>query len=293
MIYDCTIILLFQFLLNNGLKFLLYFTGYGHIAPKTDWGRIVTIFYAIFGIPLTFLCVRNIGSLLSSCVRFFYRHACIGAINQWVEIQTKMQVSKNLERLQEAIHARARKISLTLTNDLYHHRRRVPVNRPSIDDDASVCSKSDDGVDEEDGVVSLLSERTGKIRIGSDYKLRVPISLTLTIMTCYIVGGAIMFSIWEKKWNFLVSSYFCVITLTTIGFGDYVPGTDMDSWSNEEKRVICCLYLLFGMAMQAMCFHLMQEEIRMKFRRLATKLGLIDDDQPKTPPESIHEDDTD
>lgn len=35
--------------------------GYGNIAPKTTTGRITCIFYSIFGLPLTMICIANIG----------------------------------------------------------------------------------------------------------------------------------------------------------------------------------------------------------------------------------------
>ena len=104
--------------------------------------------------------------------------------------------------------------------------------------------------------------------------VRVPVWVTLLIMTCYILGGAVMFTVWEEDWDFLEGSYFCFITLSTIGFGDFVPGTSIGPIA-EEKWIMCCLYLLLGMAMQAMCFHLMQEEVRASFRRLAARCGLV------------------
>lgn len=44
----------------------------------------------------------------------------------------------------------------------------------------------------------------------------VPIWLCVFLVVSYILGGACLFSKWEK-WTFLDSAYFCFITLTTIG----------------------------------------------------------------------------
>ena len=46
--------------------------GYGHIAPKTAVAKVVTIFYAIIGIPLTVLCWSNIGDAMANAFRFTY-----------------------------------------------------------------------------------------------------------------------------------------------------------------------------------------------------------------------------
>ena len=42
----------------------------------------------------------------------------------------------------------------------------------------------------------------------------------------FCISGAIIFSNWEK-WTFLEGFYFSFITLTTIGFGDFVPGDNI------------------------------------------------------------------
>lgn len=50
--------------------------GYGHIAPKTPLGKVVTIFYAILGIPLMLICLSNIGDIMATSFRFLYWRVC-------------------------------------------------------------------------------------------------------------------------------------------------------------------------------------------------------------------------
>ena len=108
-------------------------------------------------------------------------------------------------------------------------------------------------------------------------KVSVPISVSFALMVGYIAVGALLFSLCED-WEYLVASYFCFVTLSTIGFGDYVPGTSLDASASQEKMVLCALYLVFGLALLAMCFDLMQEEAKNKFRSLGRRLGLIENE---------------
>jgi len=79
----------------------------------------------------------------------------------------------------------------------------------------------------------------------------------------------------KDDWNFLVGFYFCFITLSTIGFGDYVPGTSLDTSAAQEKLILCALYLLIGLALLAMCFELIQVEVRLFVRSFGVRVGLI------------------
>jgi len=82
----------------------------------------------------------------------------------------------------------------------------------------------------------------------------------------YICFGAVLFSEWEG-WDFLDSSYFCFISLSTIGFGDIVPGERViKSQQIDVSFIFCSMYLMLGMALIAMCFNLMQEEVVHKMR---------------------------
>jgi hypothetical protein len=100
----------------------------------------------------------------------------------------------------------------------------------------------------------------------------VPLLVTVFVIPLYLVLGAILFSIWEK-WSFLDSFYFCFITLTTIGFGDFVPGVALNATTEKEKLISAAAYILFGLVLIAMCVNLMKEQLSQKVKRVASKLG--------------------
>ena len=51
-------------------------SGYGHIAPKTMWGQIATMVYAVFGLPIFMLWLSNVGTLLAQTFTFLYANVC-------------------------------------------------------------------------------------------------------------------------------------------------------------------------------------------------------------------------
>ncbi|XP_043487717.1 uncharacterized protein LOC122514750 isoform X2 [Polistes fuscatus] len=125
----------------------------------------------------------------------------------------------------------------------------------------------------------------------------VPIWLCVFLVVSYILGGACLFSKWEK-WTFLDSAYFCFITLTTIGFGDFVPNK-LDA---HKGIALCSLYLLFGIALLAMSFNLVQEEVINNVKSVAKSLGILkgsddeyedDDDDDDYKYDAEYEDDVD
>uniref|UniRef100_A0A0N4ZSQ3 Ion channel n=1 Tax=Parastrongyloides trichosuri TaxID=131310 RepID=A0A0N4ZSQ3_PARTI len=47
--------------------------GYGNIACVTSSGRIATILYAFFGIPLALLCLIGLGSTMAACCKYIWK----------------------------------------------------------------------------------------------------------------------------------------------------------------------------------------------------------------------------
>lgn len=48
------------------------FSGYGHIAPSTNTGRLITIVYAIFGIPIFLILLADFGKMFTRGIKFLW-----------------------------------------------------------------------------------------------------------------------------------------------------------------------------------------------------------------------------
>ena len=124
-----------------------------------------------------------------------------------------------------------------------------------------------------------------------DEHISVPLTITMAVIAVYILIGAAMFTAWEDEWDLLISSYFCFVTVSTIGFGDYVPGSSSLASRNDQLQMVAAaFYMLFGLALLSMCFSLIQEEIAAKFKWVGAKLGLVEKDKDR---DSDDEDDDD
>jgi len=220
--------------------------GYGHIAPKTVTGMVVTMIYALIGIPLTLLTITNIGRAMATSFRFLYR---------------------NLLTILCCVCCR--------------HSCVRSITSPSPGAEADQIELGDGGEDKgwENKAASPLSNWRKNISLLTyDMKViervTVPIPVTILLIAGYIGLGSLLFGIWEG-WGALESAYFCFVTLSTIGFGDMVPGTDLKKEGAQMKLVFCSLYLFLGLAFLAMCFDLMQEGVKAIFRQIGRKIGII------------------
>ncbi|EDW74965.2 uncharacterized protein Dwil_GK15616 [Drosophila willistoni] len=100
---------------------------------------------------------------------------------------------------------------------------------------------------------------------------QVPISLVLLILMCYICVGTVIFALWEN-WSLVDGAYFCFVTLSTIGYGDFVPTRSFNG--PELQLYACCAYLLLGLVLVAMSFSILETQLMWKCRRIAVRLKL-------------------
>lgn len=98
-----------------------------------------------------------------------------------------------------------------------------------------------------------------------DDEFNLPISLAISILVFYMLSGAIVYNIWEK-WGFLNAVYFVFISMSTIGFGDYVP-------QHPIYMMASIIYLVFGLALTSMCINVVQIKLSNTFRMASAKLG--------------------
>ncbi|KRZ66792.1 TWiK family of potassium channels protein 7 [Trichinella papuae] len=70
----------------------------------------------------------------------------------------------------------------------------------------------------------------------------------LSIFIFYNAAGALLFTSMER-WSFMDSLYFCFISISTVGFGDFVP-------KNDPWYIILYCYTALGIAITTMCIDL-------------------------------------
>ena len=83
----------------------------------------------------------------------------------------------------------------------------------------------------------------GRCRFKTEQWLQHPLNASTLVGLCaivlYVALGTIISKVYEPSWSVLEAVYFTVVSITTVGYGDFSP----TFWSH---RVINSLYLLFG-----------------------------------------------
>ncbi|XP_006215125.3 potassium channel subfamily K member 6 [Vicugna pacos] len=93
--------------------------------------------------------------------------------------------------------------------------------------------------------LSWLSQRWGWDRRRAA-RWHLAVLLGVVVIICFLVPAAV-FAHLEEAWSFLDAFYFCFISLSTIGLGDYVPGEAPGQPYRALYRVLVTAYLFLGL----------------------------------------------
>uniref|UniRef100_A0A915IHM5 Potassium channel domain-containing protein n=1 Tax=Romanomermis culicivorax TaxID=13658 RepID=A0A915IHM5_ROMCU len=175
-------------------------------------------------------------------------------------------------------YRRKRISDIALNSRNFHHHHQQQHHFHHVHGYHNSCSFSTNNENNFDADNLLFDEELSAFRESMEEKLEranVPIFIVLLVMMGYLCSGGLLFSVWEK-WDFLDAFYFCFCNLATIGFGDMFPGASLvNDRHAQQKLMITSFYLLFGMALIAMCFNLAQEQVVTKMTELAVRFGMV------------------
>lgn len=79
-------------------------TGYGNITPRTALGKIITIFYAIIGMPLFLLYLSNIGDIMAKSFKWIYAKVCLCRICPGVAKRREARMRRKIRALQRQLN---------------------------------------------------------------------------------------------------------------------------------------------------------------------------------------------
>lgn len=56
----------------------IVFAGHGNLTPRTSEGKVVTMLYALVGVPLMLMCLSSLGGFLAEALQCSYGRLCGG-----------------------------------------------------------------------------------------------------------------------------------------------------------------------------------------------------------------------
>nr|XP_016930491.1 uncharacterized protein LOC108010163 isoform X1 [Drosophila suzukii] len=227
--------------------------GYGHITPKTDWGRALTIVYAIIGIPMFLIVLADLGKVFTRCVKFL-----------WAYVR-RVYYTRSCRRIRKQQQIRD---AMTGFNTVYD----MAIRRPSMFFGKSNVENDEESQADAEAARSLntshpetpTSPYPETFEVDDEFNL--PVSVATLLLISYILLGAFGFKLMEPGWQYLDCFYYVFISMSTIGFGDLVPG-------NPFLVMVSMIYLIFGLALTSMFINVVQIKLSDHFKRASAKVG--------------------
>ncbi|XP_060096822.1 potassium channel subfamily K member 18 [Heteronotia binoei] len=259
--------------------------GYGHTYPVTRLGKYLCMLYALFGIPLMFLVLTDMGDILAAILSASY--------NKVRQLQSKLVprlclasfCKKNKKSKPAALSLKQSKIVLHEPLNIAQVLRsqsslkRKPGQSRNAEIFEKLIARENQFLAPPKSIERCSScpqLATGKMmdemidnidNIGKEVeKLDVPFPLMTVIVFAYISCAAAILPHWESHLNFEEAFYFCFITLTTIGFGDI-------ALQHPNFFLFFSLYIVIGIEIVIIAFKLGQDRLISLYKKVIFYFG--------------------
>ncbi|XP_010002286.1 PREDICTED: potassium channel subfamily K member 18 [Chaetura pelagica] len=235
--------------------------GYGNTYPVTRIGKYLCMLYALFGIPLMFLVLTDMGDILATVLSKSY--------NEFRKLQSKILDSKLCSgftcKKGDELKSRAQSKEvinepLTIMEVLKSQTsvKGKPIKYRNAEIFEMLIARENEH--------TRLARNKSIERWSSCPELTRGKTMSRVIENVYISCAAAILPKWETRMDFQEAFYFCFITLTTIGFGD----TQLE---HPKFFLFFSLYLIIGMEIVFIAFKLGQDRLIGLYKKVISFCG--------------------
>ncbi|KAJ8401237.1 hypothetical protein AAFF_G00388190 [Aldrovandia affinis] len=210
------------------------FSSYGNLSPSTGSGQVFCVFYALCGIPLNLAFLNQLGKCLTLHLGRLERGVVSVGQHKGPHHSGPLPGAPSL-----CLSPRG-PITLALSQGP-HHCLPLP------------------------GAPSLCLSPRGPITLALSLSQGPHHSQFMEVLTvaCFLLTGSLLFLVipplvfsYVEGWSYGEGFYYAFISLSTIGFGDYVVGTDPDKHYISVYRSLAGMWIIFGLAWLALLFNI-------------------------------------
>ncbi|KAI6214162.1 hypothetical protein M3Y94_00235900 [Aphelenchoides besseyi] len=261
--------------------------GFGDIACETAVGRILTVLYAVVGIPIMLITLNDLGKFCYKSINDFI-YAC-GRRWSWLRSCFRREPSSkdhlletgngglNVEEPTHRVSFNLRPASeeLTLNLETYGDNDEPPTMRTlSVEDPTAhpiepvpvLRQRSETAENSIDMLSGGDFNAEDELLVPSGPPPRMSVLTALSVTLIWIFACAGLFCLWED-WSYTTSVYFMFISMSTIGLGDV-------NVKRRDFMVLCFLIVIIGLSLVSMTIAVIQQSLEELYKRLLMKLLL-------------------